>query len=534
MALNPAKNKSLATSNGSGYNKKNSGSYSGSTTGFNVKKSSLSKPKESAVKTTVYKPDGTWESKTPRSTSYWDDARKARAELNSPLPRSEKVTAQKSNLTIPQKGESFNLTDYSAPNAVKDEETITNEYAKKHDLPNWGERNLAMGAFGEKEEKLAYQKMLDDIFNPKPPKTEEQLFLEGLRGEEEEPVKIWNMREDFGIGKAEEPQSPRMQEFIKKHLEATNAKQENVQLHAAKRPENKEIEFHPTNTMFHGTPFESTFASKTTESNVIQPKKQDPLTEIMSKYKQDQKNKPDEALQNKKSKSSLSAKDAAQMAKRSYAEEKIDFSLAGLEDRKLGDGWVLIDKVDGSEGLVMHIYARGHGPESSYNGPKEYVIVNKGTSSRGDWINNAQQIIGFSTDMHESIAKAKAFVEKAKSENCKVTFVGHSKGGAEAAANAIATNSDAILFNPAELSAINYRPDELYTGRIHSYVVAGDAVDIWNKVFAKYGINYKTDYLTPHSLNPLDNHSIDSVIEELDERERYVNEFKRKVKEMFK
>ena len=74
-----------------------------------------------------------------------------------------------------------------------------------------------------------------------------------------------------------------------------------------------------------------------------------------------------------------SLEDAAEMASRSY--NTYDMTRSGLESRKLGDGWRLIDEWKGSEGLVIHIYVRGDGEHSSYTGPKEYAFVNKGSST---------------------------------------------------------------------------------------------------------------------------------------------------------
>ena len=56
----------------------------------------------------------------------------------------------------------------------------------------------------------------------------------------------------------------------------------------------------------------------------------------------------------------------------------------------------------------------------------EYALVNKGSSTTSDWINNLQQPFGLSTDMWESIEYAKDFVENHWDD--EVTFVGHSNG----------------------------------------------------------------------------------------------------------
>ena len=181
-----------------------------------------------------------------------------------------------------------------------------------------------------------------------------------------------------------------------------------------------------------------------------------------------------------------------------------------LDARKIGDGWRLIDTWFGSEGLVIGIYVRGDGKYSSYTGPREYAFVNKGSSTWGDWVNNFQQPLGFSTDMQESIASAKYF-DNGNWGNYEITFIGHSKGGAEAAANAIATNRNAILFNPAELSVINHGFDRFsYNANMTAYVVMGEPLSFVNS-FVKYGIPYRTKPLPFYSPNPIKNHSMEAV-----------------------
>ena len=60
-------------------------------------------------------------------------------------------------------------------------------------------------------------------------------------------------------------------------------------------------------------------------------------------------------------------------------------------------------------------------------------------------------------------------------------MVGYSKGGAEAAANAVATGKDAILFNPASAAFGHYKLDETkYEGNMVSYIIDGE---ILNSIF---------------------------------------------------
>ena len=203
-----------------------------------------------------------------------------------------------------------------------------------------------------------------------------------------------------------------------------------------------------------------------------------------------------------------SLEDAAEMASRSY--NTYDMTRSGLESRKLGDGWRLIDEWKGSEGLVIHIYVRGDGEHSSYTGPKEYAFVNKGSSTWGDWVNNIQQPFGRSTDMSESIANVKYF-SNGDWGDYEITFIGHSKGGAEAAANAVATNRNAILFNPAAAALKEYGLDaNTYSADMTAYVVKGEPLNALNSLLGARVIdNYET--LPFYSWNPLKNHSMEAV-----------------------
>lgn len=104
-------------------------------------------------------------------------------------------------------------------------------------------------------------------------------------------------------------------------------------------------------------------------------------------------------------------------------------------------------------------------------GKQEYVIVNKGTSPENikDWKNNKEQLVGKSVDMDKSLWKANYFVTL--NSNYEVTFIGHSKGGAEATINALITGNDAITFNTAKPNV------EAYKHRLKN-----SDVDIWNYV----------------------------------------------------
>ena len=136
-------------------------------------------------------------------------------------------------------------------------------------------------------------------------------------------------------------------------------------------------------------------------------------------------------------------------------------------------GWTLYDILVDDNGFKMGVYSK------TINGKTGYTIVNKGTTTWNDWGDNLAQPFGWSSDMKRSIALSEEFCEN--HSNAKITFVGHSKGGAEAAANAVATNRDAILFNPATVNLAAYDLDSSdYTSDMTAYIVEGE---ILNKVF---------------------------------------------------
>lgn len=204
--------------------------------------------------------------------------------------------------------------------------------------------------------------------------------------------------------------------------------------------------------------------------------------------------------------------EAAYMAEAIYNVEE-DINGAALEG-----GWILKDIFNGNEGLKIGVYTR------IAWGVREYVLVNKGTTTLGDWGNNIQQPFGASTDMQESIEFAVGFVDT--HAGIEVTMVGHSKGGAEAFANAIATNTNAITFNSAKASVLEYDLlSELvfYSANMRHYVVTGDLLtDTFGAPTLGEVIYLETQHPIVAKDGPKEwfnnakaNHSIESVINAL-------------------
>ncbi|GEM_PF-628518 len=166
---------------------------------------------------------------------------------------------------------------------------------------------------------------------------------------------------------------------------------------------------------------------------------------------------------------------------------------------KLLGGWKRVEGSyqelqEGSGGTA--VYQR-----TNKDGKTEYAFVNKGTVSGKDWGENFSQFFtGNSKDMENSVKRAREFCQEHESE--EVTMVGHSKGGAEAMANAYATGKNAYIFNSAGLNKKNR--DKYATGydrKIHSYTSTGDIVgltrlfsDMNDKTFPGY---IKEEQITP-------------------------------------
>lgn len=194
-----------------------------------------------------------------------------------------------------------------------------------------------------------------------------------------------------------------------------------------------------------------------------------------------------------------------------------------IYDGKIGDvlegGWRL-DKVYTSKENSAYrsgLYSR------TVDGVTEYAMANAGTyfenskRGRGSMSEDVEQPFGGSENMRVSIATAKKVSEQIGDK--ELTFVGHSKGGAEAAGNALATNRNALLYNPAAINAEAYGLDtKSYTGAdkngMTAFIVKGDMLNSFiNQFFAK-PID-KAVYLPQQSKNPVTNHLIDTMIKAL-------------------
>jgi RHS repeat-associated protein len=208
------------------------------------------------------------------------------------------------------------------------------------------------------------------------------------------------------------------------------------------------------------------------------------------------------------------------------AAEMADHIYTGKVGNTVSGGWRL-DKIytsDKSSSFKAGVYSR------TVDGVTEYAMANAGTyfeaSKRGlrSITEDVKQVFGSSTDMALSLEYAKQ-VNKRVGSAAELTFVGHSKGGAEAAGNAIATNRNAILFNTAATNTfikdLNGKL-ESYTGKMMAYYVKGDLLNSFLNPALGAGAIGSEIALPRQSWNPITNHLMESVFSGLKEYEQNI------------
>lgn len=198
--------------------------------------------------------------------------------------------------------------------------------------------------------------------------------------------------------------------------------------------------------------------------------------------------------------------EAAQMAEHIYldipmSDNSSEAAKAANKAARTVAGWRLID-VYSQGSFKMGVYIR---EGDDWRNPSEYCIVNRGTTdakgSGNDWDDNLLQPIGGSGDMRLSLETATWFSNS--HDGKEITFIGHSKGGAEAMANAVATNKNAITFNPAKANMAAYSQTrsarKSYTGSMTHYIVEGE---ILNDKFGEPGMGITEKLPTQVPIDP--------------------------------
>ena len=162
----------------------------------------------------------------------------------------------------------------------------------------------------------------------------------------------------------------------------------------------------------------------------------------------------------------------------------------------------------------------------------EYAYVTCGSQSFRDWVENAAQLGGMSSEFRESARNAK-LISDYLGKNVELTFIGHSQGGAEAALNSLVTSDinvvgrKAITFNAAGLS----NNTKLYNGGIKVLFKSEEKIDAYimltcplnivqnniNVQWMTWGIipkvNGKRHYIIPKNIGSFINgHSQDNML----------------------
>lgn len=166
-------------------------------------------------------------------------------------------------------------------------------------------------------------------------------------------------------------------------------------------------------------------------------------------------------------------------------------------------GVVFCDKT----GLVSNLYER-----TNREGKQEYIYAMAGTNPLNfqDWKTDIMQLVGKVEQYENALRNARLISNKVKSN--KLTFVGHSLGGGEAAYCAMKIGRDAITFNPAGVQGVSKGQKN-----IESYIDLKDPLNIAQDMGLVVipqadGIRH---YLKSNSFSLHSNHSIDTIIETL-------------------
>ena len=197
-------------------------------------------------------------------------------------------------------------------------------------------------------------------------------------------------------------------------------------------------------------------------------------------------------------------------------------------DGKLGDvlygGWKMIKCYTSKESISFRggLYQKRHEDVTI-----EYAFATAGTyplsteSGENSLKEDILQPFGLSIDMKTSIWIADKLSKSYP--NNELTFVGHSKAGAEAEANAYKTGRNALLYNPAILNDKKYGLNAtFYTEHnpngIIIYVMKGEFLSYINKLTKLFVRPSKQNHkviLKGNKGNSIDKHTMETMIESL-------------------
>ncbi len=176
-----------------------------------------------------------------------------------------------------------------------------------------------------------------------------------------------------------------------------------------------------------------------------------------------------------------------------------DHAYGGISDDKLLGGWKPSNAVKGvtyndpNTGLNSNLYVR------TANGKTEYVYATAGTDplSSKDLAANALQLFGKSGQYEQSVYNAQKIDGALK--DSELTFVGHSLGGGEAAANAMSTGRSAITFNAAALSDATRLNLNLGLADVTNYTVRGEVLTTGQSMFGMKAAGANQSIVAPQS-----------------------------------
>ena len=194
---------------------------------------------------------------------------------------------------------------------------------------------------------------------------------------------------------------------------------------------------------------------------------------------------------------------------------------------ELAGGWKVSDisykNMNSNSGLKSAVYER------TIDDVTEYVYATAGTDFMDlrDWKEDFGQLRGQTNQYNESVNIAEQLSEKLG--DSELTFVGHSLGGGLAAANALATDKNAITFNPAALSSVtkkNLGLTSLNKGNITNVIIKGEIVNYLQSAIGMplegsihvIDANYSEGKSILNTVKRIKNHFINTVIDKLEEK----------------
>lgn len=139
---------------------------------------------------------------------------------------------------------------------------------------------------------------------------------------------------------------------------------------------------------------------------------------------------------------------------------------------------------------VVKKYDLDDGTEATvYEHVTEIICAFTGSDDAKDWINNGLQLIGVAPQYESALKIANEVMSMYSSST--ITFVGHSKGGGQAAYCALVLGVNAVTFNPAGVSIPTRILNDFKENKgecIHAYVFNTDILNRVQEMFGFMGL----------------------------------------------